>query len=484
MIENINITVIDDDEDDFILTEDYLSDIDLIAINCKWVSNFEDAEKELQSEETDLFLIDYRLGKRSGLDLLEFARNNDSNKPIIILTGQGDREIDMLAMKMGADDYLVKSELTAEKLERSIRYAMERYISKEKINQREAKYKNLFHRSIDPIYIINKQLFFTEANESMSTLFGYTKMELSKIPLQSLFLKPKTFEQFKTALLNKGLIKDFEATLVRKDGKKLNCSITTIVLFDLAHEIEGYQGIIRDNTKQKENEQQILRAEKLGMTGRLARSIAHEVRNPLTNINLSLEQMTSDMPEDSSDRIYSEIIKRNSDRINNLITELLNSAKPTKVELLPVVLDDFIPKVLELAKDRIKLKYVELKLSLNTKPNRALIDEEQLKIAVLNIIINAIEAMEDQKGILTIETKVDRNYLLIEISDNGEGIGKDKLNNLFDAFYTGKRTGMGLGLTTTQNIINAHNATIGVESELNVGTKFSIKLQQFKKRIL
>ncbi len=479
MIENITITIIDDDEDDFILTEDYLSDIELITIHCKWISDFEDAEKEIQSEETDLFLIDYRLGKRSGLDLLKFARNNNSNKPIIILTGQGDREIDMLAMKMGADDYLIKSELSAEKLERSIRYAIERYISKEKINQREAKYKTLFHRSIDPIYVIDKQLFFTETNESMSNLFGYSKVELSKIPLQSLFLEQETFDNFKAALFSKGLIKDFEAILIRKDGKKLNCSITTIVLFDLSHEIEGYQGIIRDNTKQKENELQILRAEKLGMTGRLARSIAHEVRNPLTNINLSLEQMTIDMPEDSSNKIYSEIIKRNSDRINNLITELLNSTKPTKVELLPVVLDDFIPKILELAKDRIKLKYVELKLLLNTKPTKTLIDGEQLKIAVLNIIINAIEAMEDEKGILTIETKIDSNHLLIEISDNGEGIGKEKLNNLFDAFYTGKRTGMGLGLTTTQNIINAHHATIGVESELGIGTKFSIKLKQF-----
>tara|TARA_R110002049_G_scaffold218363_1_gene389843 strand:+ start:3238 stop:4677 length:1440 start_codon:yes stop_codon:yes gene_type:complete len=478
MIDHINITVIDDDEDDFILTEDYLSDIELININCRWLSNFEQAELELLNGDTDLFLIDYRLGKKSGIDLLNIARKANCSKPIIILTGQGDREIDMLAMKMGADDYLIKSELTAEKLERSIRYAMERYISKEKINQREAKYKNLFHRSIDAIYIIDKELNFTEANESMSTLFGYSHDELYNKPLEELFLKPKTYERFQAALLSKGLIKDFEAILIRKDGKKLVCSITTIVLFDLEHEIEGYQGIIRDNTKQKENEQQLLRAEKLGMTGRLARSIAHEVRNPLTNINLSLEQMTAEMSEDSDSRMYSDIIKRNSDRINNLITELLNSAKPTKVVLTPEIFDDFIPKVIELAADRIKLKNVQLNLQLNSHPAKADIDEDQLKIAFLNIIINAIEAMEDKEGVLSVETKQEGESILIEISDNGEGIEKDKLNNLFDAFFTGKRTGMGLGLTTTQNIINAHNATIAVESEPSIGTKFTIRLPQ------
>jgi PAS domain S-box-containing protein len=478
MIERINVTVVDDDEDDFILTEDYLSDIESITINCKWASTIEEAEKELANNDTDLYLIDYRLGKKSGLDLLDTARKANSSKPIIILTGQGDREIDMLAMKMGADDYLVKSELTAEKLERSVRYAMERYIAKEKINQREAKYKNLFHRSIDPIYIIDKTLSFTEVNESMCALFGYEPNELESKPLSQLFLKPKTFERFSEALLNKGLIKDFEATLIRNDGKKLICSITTIVLFDLEHEIEGYQGIIRDNTKQKENEQQLLRAEKLGMTGRLARSIAHEVRNPLTNINLSLEQMTAEMKEDSDEMMYSGIIKRNSDRINNLITELLNSAKPTKVNLTPTVLDEFVPKALELAHDRIKLKSVKLHQRYGAEGLKANIDPNQLKTALLNIFINAIEAMENKAGILTIETKVENRQLWIEISDNGEGIDTDKLNNLFDAFYTGKRTGMGLGLTTTQNIINAHKATIAVESELGIGTKFTIKLNQ------
>ena len=101
-----------------------------------------------------------------------------------------------------------------------------------------------------------------------------------------------------------------------------------------------------------------------------------------------------------------------------------------------------------------------------------------MKIALLNIIINAIEAMPpDRQGELTISTCMENNQISISIADNGEGIEKDKLNNLFDAFYTGKRTGMGLGLTTTQNIINAHEAKIVVESEKGVGTKFTILIK-------
>ncbi|MBR9832012.1 PAS domain S-box protein [bacterium] len=478
MVNNVKLTIIDDDEDDFILTEDLLSDIEGFQFEVDWVNDFELAENLLTKSESDIYLIDYRLGKLSGLDLLIHARKTGCKKPIIILTGQGDREIDMQAMKNGADDYLVKSAIDVEKLERSIRYALERYHTLEKLNHSEVKYKSLFQRSIDPIYIVDKNLNFIEVNQALTTLFGYQKDDVTTHDLSFLFEKEKTYERFKTSLLNKGLIKDFEVTLLRSDGKQLNCSITTIVLFDINNEVEGYQGIIRDNTKQKENEQQLLRAEKLGMTGRLARSIAHEVRNPLTNINLSLEQLMAEFQDNEDALMYSEIIKRNSDRINNLITELLNSAKPTSVVMDSIEIDDLIPKVIELAADRIKLQKISLKTELNCNKITANIDEEQMKIALLNIIINAIEAMPpDRQGELTISTCMENNQISISIADNGEGIEKDKLNNLFDAFYTGKRTGMGLGLTTTQNIINAHEAKIVVESEKGVGTKFTILIK-------
>ncbi len=475
MLKNIKITIIDDDEDDFILTEDILSDIEGLEIEAHWENNFESAKQKLASCESDIYLIDYRLGKLSGLDLLEHARMNFCNKPIIILTGQGDREIDMLAMKMGADDYVIKSELNKTKLERSIRYAMERFIASEKLNHEEAKYRSLFQRSIDSIYIIDKKLQFSECNPSLLNLFGYEVEDLKGKNLNVLFYEENNFFKFKEALIHKGLIKDFETILVRKDGKKMNCSITTIVLFDINHEIEGYQGIIRDNTAQKENEKQILRAEKLGMTGRLARSIAHEVRNPLTNINLSLEQMISEMDKDADEMVYARIIERNSERINNLITDLLESSKPSRVNLDDLLIDEIIPKVIDLAADRIKLKDIKLTSHLNCPDVRLHIDEKQLITALLNIVINAIEAMPEESGELEVKTYCEDDVIFITIEDNGEGMNQETLNNLFDAFYTGKRTGMGLGLTTTQNIINAHNAKIEVESEEGNGTKFTIK---------
>jgi signal transduction histidine kinase len=105
---------------------------------------------------------------------------------------------------------------------------------------------------------------------------------------------------------------------------------------------------------------------------------------------------------------------------------------------------------------------------------RVLVDKDKIQIALLNVIINAIEAMTPGEGILTIKATVHEATTTIEISDNGKGIAASDLKRLFDPFFTGKQTGMGLGLTSTKNILNSHNAQIDVASELFKGTTFQI----------
>ena len=127
----------------------------------------------------------------------------------------------------------------------------------------------------------------------------------------------------------------------------------------------------------------------------------------------------------------------------------------------------------------------ERKISSSTSPSdilsnvqqglpRLLADKEKLKIALLNIIINAIEAMQPVKGILKLEVKMTDGIGVIIIADNGKGIELENLEKLFDPFYTNKEGGMGLGLTSTKNILNSHSATVEVKSKVNEGTTFYI----------
>jgi len=233
---------------------------------------------------------------------------------------------------------------------------------------------------------------------------------------------------------------------------------------------DGLAVTISDITKRKTALEGLVRAEKLAVTGRLARTIAHEVRNPLTNINLSIEHLQESSAKENE--MYLDIITRNSERINQLITELLNSSKPAELKLTQYSVNTLVDETLELAMDRIRLKEISLEKNYRADDCKINIDAEKIKTALLNLIINAVEAMEDGKGVLKISTATASQNCQIEIKDNGSGIDPDNLKKLFEPFFSRKSQGMGLGLTATQNIILSHKGTIDVESEVGKGTKF------------
>jgi signal transduction histidine kinase len=216
--------------------------------------------------------------------------------------------------------------------------------------------------------------------------------------------------------------------------------------------------------------------EKFASTGRIARTIAHEVRNPLTNINLAMEQLKSEMAGSEDSSILFEMVNRNSNRINQLITDLLNSTKFAELTYGKTSINVLLDEALELAKDRIVLYNINVVKHYSTDICDVAVDKDKLKIAFLNVIVNAIEAMEPGKGILTIVTKGENNKCVVEIGDNGSGMDKESLSRLFEPYFTSKPKGNGLGLTNTQNIILNHKGTIQAESEKGKGTTFIITL--------
>jgi len=249
-------------------------------------------------------------------------------------------------------------------------------------------------------------------------------------------------------------------------------------LFIIAVKLDdGLAVTISDISKRKNALKELVDSEKLAVTGRIARTIAHEVRNPLTNINMSLEQLREEVthPNDSV-QMYFEIIKRNSDRINQLITELLNSSRPARLEMQNYSVNRLLDETLELAFDRIHLKKINLEKKLDSTIPQLMLDAPKMKTALLNIIINAVEAMEEGKGVLSVQSHKADSQCLIEIMDNGCGISKENLGNLFDPFFSKRDQGMGLGLFATQNIIRTHKGDVSVESDIGKGTKFTISL--------
>ena len=143
LTETVQILLVDDDEDDFLLTRRLLRALDRHQFQLEWESDYHRALNLIQQDKHDIYLIDYNLGHWDGLELMEAAIASGCQKPMIVLTGQGEREIDLQAMARGAADYLVKGEFTPALFERSLRYAMERSRTLRALQQSELRYKEL-----------------------------------------------------------------------------------------------------------------------------------------------------------------------------------------------------------------------------------------------------------------------------------------------------------------------------------------------------
>jgi PAS domain S-box-containing protein len=416
--------------------------------------------------------VDYRLGAKTGLDFLKEAVQLGCEDPIVLLTGKGNKEVDIEAMQMGATDYLIKTELNADKLERCIRYALERTEYLKALRANERKYRNIFELSKDAVFIADKALFFKDMNGATSELLGYTKQELMQKSIYELITDASVKKLLQKYLYEEGEVNDLELDLVTKSGDKRSCMFSLTSPLESTEEV-SYQGLIHDITNIKKAEKANLQVEKLGATGRLVRTLAHEVRNPLNNINMSVEQLSHDATGEEAP-VFLDIIQRNSKRIGDLITELLDTARPTELVFDRYTLQSVMDESIAEALDRITLQRTNMQIRYCNEPCCILANREKLKIAFLNIIINAVEAMPPSNGELDIDITTNNVVHTVVIKDNGCGIPEEHISRLFEPYFTSKRNGMGLGLAATLNILQSHKAHIDVTSVVNQGTAFTI----------
>lgn len=222
--------------------------------------------------------------------------------------------------------------------------------------------------------------------------------------------------------------------------------------------------------------QELERSERLKATSTLALGLAHEIKNPLTTIKTFAEYLPEKYKDDEFVNKFSKIIPSEVERINNIVHQLLDFSKPSPPAFNNTNIHNLISDILaflnsSFLKNKIKVNESYEDLTLVIK-----IDPIQIKQALLNIILNAIESMPNG-GTISIKTMLEEHdYLEIEISDEGCGIAEKDLKHIFDPFYSKKESGTGLGLSISYRIIQNHKGSIEVESEVNKGTIFRIKL--------
>jgi len=207
-----------------------------------------------------------------------------------------------------------------------------------------------------------------------------------------------------------------------------------------------------------------------------ATALIHEVRNPLTNINLAVEMLGSAI-KDNQLKIYLDIITRSSIRINSLICDLLKHQE-NEVPVEKHSIHQLLDEVLEMAGDRMRLKKISVLKDYTSNDCKIELNRLEMLIGLTNIVVNAIDAMTPGKGELKLVTKSIDGMRVIQIEDNGCGISKENLKNIFKPYFTNKESGLGIGLATTYNILRSNNVGINVESEEGRGTRFILTFEE------
>ncbi|MEO7080094.1 MAG: ATP-binding protein [Flavobacteriales bacterium] len=240
--------------------------------------------------------------------------------------------------------------------------------------------------------------------------------------------------------------------------------------------LDGFVVTITDISETKRAQELLAEGDRLAITGGIARTIAHEVRNPLTNLHMALEQMLDELEPDVREEIspYSEILDRNMHRISKLITDLLESSKTKELHKRACNVEALLNTALASVQDRLDLLEMRADVTVEEGMGKVMADPEMIGVAITNLCINAIEAMEEGKGHLQLKAVMHRNKVRVCVIDNGKGIAEENIQRLFQAFYSGRTGGMGLGLTSARSILNAHAVHMDVESTVGEGTTFTL----------
>jgi PAS domain S-box-containing protein len=473
-LEVLKILIVDDDEDDFVLLRESLGKLAAWKFELTWIARYEEAIEALCTNTFTLCFSDYRLGIKNGIELIRESQAKNCTTPIILLTGRGTHTIDMEATKAGAFDYLVKDQVNAHTLERTIRYSLERMQNLEKLLASERRYRRFFEKSIDVVFIAREDTTITTINPAVKDLLNFSVEEcIGKRKLLDFFRHDKTKRLFMDTLVKEGEVENFEVRLVSSDEQTVTCLVNASLEKNGGDEL-FLQGILHNITDLKRSERATLQNEKLAATGRFIQTLAHEVRNPLKNIKMAVQQLQN--PNNRVDeQVLWEIVERSEVKIDNLITELLQSSNAAVMSLQKLSLNGIVEELVNSVRDKATLRHIAVTLTPTVTETMIIrADPVKLKMALSNIIVNAIEAVSPDIGKVDIYFRAAGAKAELLIRDNGIGITAENKEKLFEPYFTSKRSGIGLGLATTLNILRAHHAEIEVESEPGKGATFKV----------
>ncbi|OGU63086.1 MAG: hypothetical protein A2V66_09375 [Ignavibacteria bacterium RBG_13_36_8] len=466
--------------------KDKLSESQIKTFTESSINTFIELIEKSEYKYADQYLIEtYNLFSKENLSLLEISHILSCGRYSILTSIESSESkkfdtvdvlgfLDDLFEQIFARYSMIHQEVQMKELAKD----RDRLAYKLDINQQQL--KNILHASDSAILIVDDQEKFIAWSKGAEKIFGYTEQEVIGKP--STLLLPnekKYFEELKyiqTEAKKNGFLKILETERRTKRGDIIAVRLNVTKLPSPKGEYIGRTIIINDFSEVKKLKEQIDQSEKLAVIGQLAAGIAHEIGNPLASIS-SLVQIIQRKNEDEFISKQLITIKENIDRISKIVRELVDYSRPPSDQKSVIQITDVIKTALGIVKYDKRVRKVKFETKLDNDLPKVNIVPDQLLQVFVNILINALDAIEGN-GTIKVKSYHDKIHVFVEIIDNGCGIAKDIIEKVFDPFYTTKEVGKGtgLGLAISYGIIKKFKGHILIESEPGKGSCFKIKL--------
>jgi PAS domain S-box-containing protein len=461
--------------------------------------------------DVDVAVVDVNLPGRSGLELLRDLAGRGPYVPVIMITGEPNVSHLPEIVRSGAYDFIAKPVLKDAIIRAVARAAEKKQLGEEKCRlEREVKAhaEELEHRVVErtaelaeahrflnlvldssteyAIVVVDAEARVTLFNRGAELLFGYAAAEALGRRPSELFVDVERYGQdvLSSALREAGTTGLFrtELRLHRKDGTEVPASVVITPM--VGGRRLGHLCVIRDLTAERKAEEALSRMqarlahhEKIAALGRVAAQVAHEVKNPLTGLLLYSTHLRNKLAARAGEeelRLADRVIET-INHLTNTVNQIMNFARPMSLELREGDLNEVVSKVLQLLEHQLASAGIERRLELQDGGLCARLDESSFRSALTNLVLNALQAMPGG-GRLSVKTGRAADWLRVEIADTGVGMTEEQLHNVFEAFYTTKQQGLGLGLPYARKVVEQHGGRVGVESRAGEGTVVSIYL--------
>jgi PAS domain S-box-containing protein len=496
----VRVLLVDDDEDDFIITRELVAEIGQSRYRLDWIRDYAAALAALSRQEHDVCLLDYRLGEKTGLDLIRQTRRLAGCPPMILFTRRDDQKLDLAAMQAGAADYLVKGQCTARHLDRAMRYAIEHKRAAENLRRERDLISRIMGTSPVGIVVADRTGRITFANYCAEAALGLSKADVEQrlcsvldwcvaddegLPLAG---RPRPLQQL---LANGRPVLDVCHALELAGGRRLVISTNATPLFDAAGKNDGMVVAVEDITGRLALEAQLRQSQKMEVVGQLAAGVAHDINNILTIIQGHTGLLLHSAAPNSPAMKSLQQIDAASDRAASFVRHLLmfsrKQAVTTRILDVNGVMRNLQSMLPHLLGEQIQIQF-------RCQPDLPLVaaDATMTEQIIMNLAVNARDAMPGG-GTLAIETSaVDvpiaiarqnpearaGRFVCLTVRDTGCGMERRVMKRIFEPFFTTKEVGKGtgLGLSTVYGIVRQHLGWIEVESELGLGSTFKVFL--------